>query len=408
MINRIELKNFMSHADTVIEPARGLTVLIGPNNCGKSAVVAALQILSHNDNSTYVLRHEEKKCRVSVTTDEGDTIVWRRGKTGGPAYEINGTTFDRLKGAGQPEVLETTLRLPKVQCDRDDVDIHFGEQKSPVFLVRDSARTAADFFASSSDAGRMMKMQSLHKQKLRDAKKELKACSEEWSEAQLDIEVLEGVPGLKREYENLDELSTSLDKLAVATQELGGLIQEIRDQTLTLNLLGKKASALGSLTALPQMGPVDPLSGLVSELRSEAFLLERLQSQSTAISELLPPPAMAAAHELSDLIHQLHRVSYEFRYRTEASTVLGAVTPVPELSDTSTLQIEMKALQGCLSESERLAIEAEQAEKNLEAAKLAIVQWADRNPRCPTCDHLIESDHWFTHTHQSSSEKADG
>ena len=60
MITRIELTNFMSHSSTVIEPAPGLTVLTGPNNCGKSAVVAALQILCHNENSTYVLRHGEK------------------------------------------------------------------------------------------------------------------------------------------------------------------------------------------------------------------------------------------------------------------------------------------------------------------------------------------------------------
>ena len=55
VIKRIELINFMSHEHTVIEPAAGLTVLVGPNNCGKSAIVTALQILCHNDNSTYVL-----------------------------------------------------------------------------------------------------------------------------------------------------------------------------------------------------------------------------------------------------------------------------------------------------------------------------------------------------------------
>ena len=36
MITRIELTNFMSHKHTVIEPAAGLTVLVGPNNIGKS------------------------------------------------------------------------------------------------------------------------------------------------------------------------------------------------------------------------------------------------------------------------------------------------------------------------------------------------------------------------------------
>lgn len=60
VIRRIELRNFMSHARTVIEPADGLTVLVGPNNCGKSAVVAALQILCHNETSTYVMLHGEQ------------------------------------------------------------------------------------------------------------------------------------------------------------------------------------------------------------------------------------------------------------------------------------------------------------------------------------------------------------
>lgn len=36
----------------------------GPNNCGKSAVVAALQILCHNDNLTHVVRHNERECTV--------------------------------------------------------------------------------------------------------------------------------------------------------------------------------------------------------------------------------------------------------------------------------------------------------------------------------------------------------
>lgn len=51
MIRRIELINFMSHRRTLIEPAAGLTVLVGPNNCGKSAVVSALQILCDKGSS---------------------------------------------------------------------------------------------------------------------------------------------------------------------------------------------------------------------------------------------------------------------------------------------------------------------------------------------------------------------
>jgi chromosome segregation ATPase len=39
MLKRIELINFMSHKHMVLDLAPGLSVLVGPNNCGKSAVV---------------------------------------------------------------------------------------------------------------------------------------------------------------------------------------------------------------------------------------------------------------------------------------------------------------------------------------------------------------------------------
>lgn len=44
MITKIELTNFKSHAHTVIEPGR-VTALVGPNGCGKSSILQALQLL---------------------------------------------------------------------------------------------------------------------------------------------------------------------------------------------------------------------------------------------------------------------------------------------------------------------------------------------------------------------------
>ena len=98
MIKRIELVNFMSHEHTVIEPSDGLTVLIGPNNCGKSAIVNALQVLCNNGKSTYVLRHGAKECQIVVETDAGDSIRWSRKKSGSPKYEINGKLSTGSRG----------------------------------------------------------------------------------------------------------------------------------------------------------------------------------------------------------------------------------------------------------------------------------------------------------------------
>src|SRR5258708_21212766 len=99
MVKRIALISFMSRRHTVRDRAPGLTVLVGPNNCGKSAVVAALQILCQNDNSTYVLRHGEKECTIRVETDDGHVIAWHPEKSG-PRYVIDAKTSTRLRESG--------------------------------------------------------------------------------------------------------------------------------------------------------------------------------------------------------------------------------------------------------------------------------------------------------------------
>src|SRR5687768_16374779 len=150
----------MSHAHSVIEPAAGLTVITGPNNCGKSAIVAALQILCSNDNSTYVTRHGQRESAIRVETDDGHVVEWRR--KGSPRYVIDDKLFDRLK-QGVPDELHQALRLGQVECENETFDIHFAAQKRPIFLLQDKPKHAAEFFASSSDACRLLEMQNLHR-----------------------------------------------------------------------------------------------------------------------------------------------------------------------------------------------------------------------------------------------------
>ena len=199
MIKRIELINFMSHRHTVIEPSAGLTVLIGPNNCGKSAIVTALQILCHNDNSTYVLRHGAKECRIIVETNEGDRVEWIRKKSGSPSYLINGKEYDRLnnKESGAREELKRILKMPRLEFDNNQkFDVHVGEQKNPIFLLGDKGKGAAQFFASSSDAIRLVEMQALHKKNVSANKSERKRIAMQQTQVGEALECLTPIPEL--------------------------------------------------------------------------------------------------------------------------------------------------------------------------------------------------------------------
>ena len=161
MIRRIILENYMAHGRTVIEPAAGLTVLVGPNNCGKSAVAHALQTLCYNKPADFAVRHGEKEASVTVETDDGHILTWRRRKNV-VSYVIDGREIGRLGQAGVPDDLHRYLRMPRIDPSNESgapFFVHFGLQKSPIFLLDDPPARAATFFASSSDAEKLLEMQ---------------------------------------------------------------------------------------------------------------------------------------------------------------------------------------------------------------------------------------------------------
>src|SRR5207249_9458978 len=77
-----------------------------------------------------------------------------------------------------PEELHEHLKLPLVQSpgDAEEFDVHFAEQKTPIFLLDEPESRAAMFFSASSDAGRLLEIQERHREKSRDKKLLRKTC----------------------------------------------------------------------------------------------------------------------------------------------------------------------------------------------------------------------------------------
>src|SRR5688500_18842396 len=265
MITRIELTNFMSHVHTVIEPAAGLTVLVGPNNCGKSAVVAALKILCHNENSTYVVRHGEKECSVKITTDDGHTVEWRRKKS--PSYVIDGQTFDRLRNAALPEELQRALRLALVDdgCG-GQFDVHFGEQKTPIFLLDKSAATAARFFSSSSDASRLLAMQRRHKEKLSQRQRDKSRLEAETRQLNAELEALTPATDLDEQLKTIEQeyrtLGQAAARLAQAEQDQAALTA----QQQVLFRQEAQSQVLAPLARPPELAPTELLENAANQI----------------------------------------------------------------------------------------------------------------------------------------------
>ena len=335
MIKRIELVDFMSHRHSVFELGDGLTVLTGPNNCGKSAVVSALQILCYNDNSTWVLRHGARECRVTVETADGHVISWSRRRNGSPRYEVDGEVFDRL-GRGEdrvPEAVHRILGLPRIQSDRDEYDVHFGTQRNPVFLLNDPPGLAADFFASSSDATRLVEMQSVHKQRVRDANARFRQLTDERQTVTRHLESFQPLDPALEQLAAAEQAHTRLNRQQQETETLGITINAIGEIRGELARLDRCLAVSNQLAAPARPHDTTMLHSTIQAMQSSGQQLEQDRRWLEATSRLqppLPPQPESGLRELVGLLEQADTALVRAQHLTAVASGLKAFPNLPD------------------------------------------------------------------------------
>lgn len=338
MISRIELENFMSHRRTVIEPAKGLTVLVGPNNCGKSAVVSALQVLCENAQGDYMVRHDEKECRIVVETDDGHRIEWkRRGTT--VSYTLDGQDVHRLRG-DIPEELHALLRLPKVQAadNREPYDIHFGLQKSPIFLLNEPGSRAATFFASSSDAGKLIEMQARHREKARQANQDERRFSEQVGRLQVQITILAPVEDIQA---RVDQAGRDYEALRVMLREMASM-EDIREfisrHLATAEHRKAEVAALVNLAVPPILRNVAPLDDVIQAIETATKSASRETDRTNSLASLDEPPRMADTAVLDFLATNLGQVLALLALGEDVRAAMVRLTAPPPMGNVEILE----------------------------------------------------------------------
>jgi DNA repair ATPase RecN len=66
MIKRVIIKDYMAHKETELELDPGVTVITGPNNSGKSAVVEVLRSVGQKPSPHHAIRHGASQAVVRV------------------------------------------------------------------------------------------------------------------------------------------------------------------------------------------------------------------------------------------------------------------------------------------------------------------------------------------------------
>ncbi len=225
-IDRLLVTNFQSVENADIEVG-GLTVIVGPSNSGKSALVRALKAVSRNVNAPSAVRAGKTAFTASVRS--GDTTVSiERGKSQSTYRVSSYSTGDEQvytkAGRSVPEEVQRTLGLPVPEGP----DLTFSGQIDPPFLLAETGTTVAKVLgdltnvsklhAASKEANRRrLEASKLAKIRREDAVGALTRLRDEFGTLQADAE------RVKEARAGLDRVRTQ----AKAVEALRGLLSDL-------------------------------------------------------------------------------------------------------------------------------------------------------------------------------------
>lgn len=121
MFERIVIKNFQVHESKVLDLDPYVTVIVGPNDAGKSAILRALRWVALNDPTSGDTRWGAKFSKVVLTVD-GKTIIRKRTKKGN-IYLIGDKEFKAFR-TEVPAEIRKLLNIDEINFQQQ-LDPHF-------------------------------------------------------------------------------------------------------------------------------------------------------------------------------------------------------------------------------------------------------------------------------------------
>ncbi len=341
MIRRLVLENFMTHRHTVLDLHRGVTVLTGPNNTGKSAVVEAIRCVAENPPSAPLIRHGAARAVVRLELDDGAWVQWER--TAGSVYyqarfpDGREETYAKVGRGAVPEEIRRLLRLHSLETDSDPVDVHIGNQRTPIFLLDQSGSQAAAFFAASTEAEYLLAMQQALKERAAQAQRERKRLHEAVQKIEKELAAFEDLPRVAQALDEAEALYRRIEELRRAVPVLETVIHRAENLLDRCRTLSRTSHKLDSLQTPPPLHDVTALHTALEKLEKTSGLLKKTEEASASLAPLDIPPSLKDTAGLDGLVTTLARTLLAVSRLSTQAMIHGQTVPPPALADTASL-----------------------------------------------------------------------
>lgn len=248
VISRLVLNNFRTHKELDLKLSRGMNVVFGDNNAGKTTLIRSLQFLAFGLTSSRErnLRRGSKSGSVRVeieTPTYGVCSVERKFSARTNVIEVEIGGDKRVLSSPTPDAIRSTITpmlrplglAPIPVRNSDDLWLQFGP---PLFLVGDGPTRVTRVISALSYIDVYERARDISKRSRAMWEAPSKRLSAEVADAEVKL------AAAKRELDRLAPLWYTADRLARELEEL----EERRQR------LGDMVSRWGSLQRVSEMG----------------------------------------------------------------------------------------------------------------------------------------------------------
>lgn len=386
----VRVQNFQSIRDQTVTIA-GFTVITGPNNCGKTALLRAIQGVFTNAPAGPLVRHGASHLTVDIDFGDGNRVRWEKGEKVN-RYTVNGKVLDNVGRGVPPEV--AALGLSEIKAGSDRLWPNFAQQFGGVlFLVDRPGSVVAEALSDVDKVGRLTDALRAAESDKRAATADLKIRRKDVEDAKSSLEF----------YTGIDAVEALVDKSEIASEalrRLGDDLAKVED------LSSRLGSARATVDRLKPVGRIyvpdtrkaeDTRASLASFIDLNARLKAARMGVRllTPISDVAVPANPTAISTLRDDL----REAQSLRTRLHASRKLvGSLAPIDGVAlPTGAKAVaqqgielrEVRSLRDRLTQAreglDRLLGEIEVKQAEADAAEQEVHDLIGEHGECPIC-----------------------
>lgn len=308
-LKRVRIIDFQSLHDVDLELGR-FTVIVGPSDVGKSAVIRAIHSAVVNRSGQDFIRSGTKESKVALVFEDG-VLAWLKG--GSTTYKLGKKSFEK-PGRTVPQEVAEFLRLGDIQVGEEKLNPNIHGQFQPPFLVTSSPGTRARLIGEMSGINTLYLAIAEANRRGQGAKR-------------LQTTRIGDLEKERAELLNYSHLPSVQAGLSAVSKKLGA-VQVKEKEAYELKLSTYALQEAERLVLETQM-KAEKAAGLKEKVDRATILIEGIQGLQVSLLELqaLTQAGLQGAITLGDLRRQRDEILKELEGITICPTCETALAP---------------------------------------------------------------------------------